>query len=72
MVAQVPHVALQSLSKTKKRKFWHNVALRLILLRTPDLSVVAYISVEISLGSCWCGDILRVKGQGFIINCNFL
>ena len=27
------------------------------------LSAVAYISVEISLGSCWCGDILRVKGQ---------
>ena len=36
------------------------------------LSAVAYISVEISLGSCWCGDILRVKGQGFITNCNFL
>ena len=36
------------------------------------LSTAAYISVEISLGSCWCGDILRVKGQGFITNCNFL
>ena len=36
------------------------------------LSAVAYISVEISFGSCWCGDILRVKGQGFITNCNFL
>ena len=36
------------------------------------LSAVAYISVEISLGSCWHGDILRVKGQGFITNCNFL
>ena len=36
------------------------------------LSAVAYISVEISLGSCWCRDILRVKGQGFITNCNFL
>ena len=36
------------------------------------LSVVAYISVEISLGSCCCGDILRVKGQGFITNYNFL
>ena len=37
------------------------------------LSAVAYISVEISLGSCWCRDILRVKGQGqrFITNCNF-
>ena len=36
------------------------------------LSAVAYISVEISLSSCWFGDILRVKGQGFITNCNFL
>ena len=27
------------------------------------LSAVAYISVEISLGSCWRGDILRVKGK---------
>ena len=36
------------------------------------LSAVAYISVEISLGSCWCGDILWVKGQGFFTNCNFL
>ena len=36
------------------------------------LSAVAYISVEISLGSYWCGDILRVKGQEFITNCNFL
>ena len=37
-----------------------------------DLSAVAYISVEISLGSCWRRDILRVKGQGLITNCNFL
>ena len=29
-------------------------------------------SVEISLGSCRCRDILRVKGQGLITNCNFL
>ena len=36
------------------------------------LSAVAYISVELSLGSCWCRDILSVKGQGFITNCNFL
>ena len=36
------------------------------------LSAVAYNSVEISLGSCWCRDILRVKDQGFITNCNFL
>ena len=36
------------------------------------LSAVAYNSVEISLGSCLCRDILRVKDQGFITNCNFL
>ena len=35
------------------------------------LSAVAYISVEINLGSCWCRDILRVEDQGFITNCNF-
>ena len=33
------------------------------LLLLVYLSVVSYISVEISLGSCWCGDILRVKGK---------
>ena len=32
---------------------------------------VAYISVEISLGSCWCRDVLKVKGQAFT-NSNFL
>ena len=37
-----------------------------------NLSDVACISVEISLGSCWCRDILRVKDQGLITNCNFL
>ena len=42
------------------------------LLLLVYLGTVAYISVEISLDSCWCGDILRVKGQGFITNCNFL
>ena len=31
-------------------------------------SVVSYISVEISLGSCWCGDILRVKLSKVRIN----
>ena len=36
------------------------------------LSAVAYISVELSLGFCWCGDILGVKGHGFITNYNFL
>ena len=32
------------------------------------LGAVAYISIEISLGSCWRRDILRVKGQGLITN----
>ena len=36
------------------------------------LGTVAYISVEISLGSFWRRDISRVKGQGFITNCNIL
>ena len=36
------------------------------------LSVVAYISVEISLGSCLRKDISRVKSQALITNCNFL
>ena len=35
-------------------------------------STVAYISIEISLGSCWRRDILRVKGQASVTNCNFL
>ena len=39
------------------------------LLLLVYLSAVAYISVEIRLGSCWCRDILRVKGQGLITNC---
>ena len=33
------------------------------LLLLVYLSAVSFISVEISLGSCWCGDILWVKGQ---------
>ena len=35
------------------------------LLLLVYLGAVAYISVEISLGSCWRRDILRVKGQAF-------
>ena len=42
------------------------------LLLLVYLSAVAYISVEISFSSCWRSDILRVKGQGLITNCNFL
>ena len=33
------------------------------LLLLVYLSAVSFISVEISLGSCWRGDILRVKGE---------
>ena len=42
------------------------------LLLLVYLSVVAYISVEMSLCSCWRRDILRVKGQALITNFNFL
>ena len=40
----------------------HQVPMVFLLLLV-YLSAVAYISVEISLGSCWDGDILRVKGK---------
>ena len=36
------------------------------LLPLVYLGAEAYISVEISLGSCWRRDILRVKGQALI------
>ena len=36
------------------------------LLLLVYLSAVSYISVEISLGSCWHGDILRVKGKDYL------
>ena len=36
------------------------------------LGAVAYISVEISLGSCWRRDILRGKSQALFTNCTFL
>ena len=42
-------------------------AVQLVLFGT-----VVYISVEISLGSFWCRDILPVKGQALFTNCNFL
>ena len=42
------------------------------LLLLVYLGTVAYISVEISLGSFWRRDILRVKGQALFTNCNFL
>ena len=42
------------------------------LLLLVYLGTAAYISVEISLGSFWRRDILRVKGQALFTNCNFL
>ena len=42
------------------------------LLLLVYLGTVAYISVEISLGSFWRRDILRVKGQALFTNFNFL
>ena len=42
------------------------------LLLLVYLGTVAYISVEISLGSFWRRDILRVKGQALFTNGNFL
>ena len=42
------------------------------LLLLVYLGAIAYISVEISLGSCWRRDISRVKGQASFTNCNFL
>ena len=36
------------------------------LLLLVYLSVVSFISVEISLGSCWRGVILRVKGKDLL------
>ena len=43
-----------------------------LLLPLVYLGAVANISVEISLGSCWRRDILRVKGQALFTTCNFL
>ena len=42
------------------------------LLPLVYLGAVAYIFVEISLGSCWHRDILRVKGQALFTKCNLL
>ena len=41
------------------------------LLLLVYLGAVAYISVEISLGSCWRRYILRLKGQALFKNCKF-
>ena len=40
--------------------------LMLSLLLLVYLSVVSFISVEIILGSCWRGDILRVKDKDYL------
>ena len=59
---------MQSLSGNYSMR--HQVPMVSLLLSV-YLSAVAYISVEISLGSCWHRGILRVKGQRLITNCNF-
>ena len=41
------------------------------LLLVLYLSAVVYTYEEISLVSCWRRDILRVKGQALITNCNY-
>ena len=41
------------------------------LLLLVYLSAVACISEEINLGPCWRKDIVRVKGQALLSNCNF-
>ena len=41
------------------------------LLLLVYLGTIAYISVEINLGSCWRRDILRVKGQALFTNREF-
>ena len=43
----------------------HQQVPMVFLLLLVDLGAVAYIFVEVSLGSCWRRDILRVKGQAF-------
>ena len=50
----------------------HQQVPMVFLLLLVYLGTVAYISVEISLGSFWRRGILRVKGQALFTNCNFL
>ena len=47
------------------------VSMVFLLLLVLYLSAVVYTSEEISLVSCWRRDILRVKGQALITNCNY-
>ena len=49
-------------SSSGNYSMYHQVHMASLLLLV-YLSVVSYISVEISLGSCWLGDILRVKDK---------
>ena len=50
----------------------HQQVPMVFLLLLVYLGAVAYNSVEISLGSFWHRDILRVKGQALFTNCKFL
>ena len=58
---------MQSLSG---RHFMRQQVPMVFLLPLGYLGAVAYISVEMSLGSRWRRDILRVKGQALFTNCN--
>ena len=49
-------------SSSGNYSMYHQVPMVSLLLLV-YLSAVSFISVEISLGSCWRGDILRVKGK---------
>ena len=52
-------------SSSGNNSMCHQVPMMSLLLLV-YLSVVSYISVEISLGSCWRGGILRVKGKDYL------
>ena len=57
-------------SSSGKYSMCHHVPMASLILLV-YLSVVAYISVEISLASCWRRDILRVTGQSLITIATF-
>ena len=65
----VDGINMQSLSG---HYLMHQKVPMVFLLLLVYLGTVVYNSVEISLGSFWCRDILRVKGQALFTNCNFL
>ena len=52
-------------SSSGNYSMYHQVPMASLFLLV-YLSDVSYISVKISLGSCWRGDILRVKGKDLL------